>query len=137
MTLPGVKAISQGNSTRASAAHASPPVVAAPVLFASKYRTRLLSWFLSSATLVFFAEDAAAQVLRNPPTPFGPLVYDDAFTDPATQTGISNGLKNIPLGSSPDWYVNFGGSLRERFEAFSNSVFGLRQARATFYIVCW
>jgi hypothetical protein len=67
---------------------------------------------------------AAAQVLRDPSTPFGPLVYDNEFTSPAEITGISDGLKNIPLSSAPGWYVNFGGSLRERFESFSNSEFG-------------
>jgi Alginate export len=71
---------------------------------------------------------AAAQVLRDPPTPFGPLVYNDEFTDPSALTGVSNGLKNIPLGSAPGWYVNLGGSLRERFESFSNSPFGFRGA---------
>jgi hypothetical protein len=67
---------------------------------------------------------AAAQVLRDPPTPFGPLAYDDEFTDPAALTGISDGLKNVPLDDMPGWYVNFGGSLRERFESFSNAAFG-------------
>jgi hypothetical protein len=56
------------------------------------------------------------------------LVYDDEFTDPSALTGISNGLKNIPLGSVRGWYVNLGGSLRERFESFSNSAFGFPQA---------
>jgi hypothetical protein len=78
--------------------------------------------------LVCFTAPAMAQVLRDPPTPFGPLVYNDEFTDPASLTGISDGLKNIPLGSTPGWYVNLGGSLRERFESFSNSAFGFRGA---------
>ncbi len=73
------------------------------------------------------AAPASAQVLRDPPTPFGPLVYDNTFSNPAAD-GVSGGLKNIPLGSDPDWYVNLGGSLRERFESFSNSVFGFRSA---------
>lgn len=67
----------------------------------------------------------SAQVLRDPPTPYGPLVYNDTFPDPAT-AGVSSGLKDIPLGSDPDWYVNLGGSLRERFESFANSVFDFR-----------
>jgi hypothetical protein len=69
------------------------------------------------------AGNAAAQVLRDPPTPFGPLVYNNQFTDPAALTGISDGLKNIPLGTIPGWYVNLGGSLRERFESFANAAF--------------
>jgi hypothetical protein len=38
-----------------------------------------------------------AQVLLDPPTPSGPLVYDDEFTQPAAMTGISGGFKNIPV----------------------------------------
>jgi hypothetical protein len=73
------------------------------------------------------AAPSTAQVLRDPPTPFGPLVYDNSFPDPAA-AGVSQGLKKIPLDGDPDWYVNFGGSLRERFESFSNSAFGFRGA---------
>jgi len=92
-------------------------------------RTDLLAQFaiLSWAALCF-AGSSAAQVLQDPPTPFGPLVYDDQFTDPSKPPGVSASLKNIPLGSHPGWYVNFGGSLRERFESFSNSAFGFPQA---------
>jgi hypothetical protein len=73
------------------------------------------------------AAPSSAQVLRDPPTAFGPLVYNNTFPDPAA-AGISSGLKDIPLGSEPGWYVNFGGSLRERFESFGNAAFGFRQA---------
>jgi Alginate export len=73
-------------------------------------------------------QPAAAQVLRDPPTPFGPLVYDNKFTDATLPASISDALKNIPLGSNPGWYVNLGGSLRERVESFSNSAFGFRGA---------
>jgi hypothetical protein len=85
-----------------------------------------LPWL--ALVLVCLARSASAQVLRDPPTPFGPLVYDDEFTQPAALTGISDGLKNIPLGSLPGWYVNLGGSLRERFESFSNAAFDVRGA---------
>jgi hypothetical protein len=89
---------------------------------------RLARFAAFGLAVLCFARPGAAQVLRNPPTPFGPLVYDNQFTDPATQAGISNGLKNIPLDSIPGWYVNLGVSVRERFESFSNSVFGFRDA---------
>jgi len=82
--------------------------------------------FIASVVAIGFATaPAAAQVLSAPPTPFGPLVYNDQFTDPAALTGIADGLKDIPLGHGGDWYVNFGGSLRERFEGFSNSAFDI------------
>jgi len=83
--------------------------------------TRFVAFGLAS---LCFSSLVQGQVLRDPPTPFGPLVYDNEFTTPAELTGLSDGLKNIPLGSAPGWYVNFGGSLRERFESFSNSEFG-------------
>ncbi len=77
--------------------------------------------------VLLFAETAKAQILRNPQTLFGPEIYDDNFSNPAIPEGISEGLKNIPLGSIPGWYVNLGGSLRERFESFSNSEFDFRR----------
>jgi hypothetical protein len=69
-----------------------------------------------------------AQVVRDPPTPFGPLRYDDDFRDPTNLTGVLDGLKNIPLGSAPDFYLDVGGSLRERFESLSEPAFGFRDA---------
>ena len=78
--------------------------------------------------LPLVAGTAQAQVVRDPPTPFGPLRYDDDFRDPATLMGVLDDLKNIPLGSDPTYYMDFGGSLRERFESFNEPVFGFRQA---------
>jgi hypothetical protein len=89
------------------------------------HRKASLAAFAVAAWLL--AAPSTAQVLRDPPTPFGPLVYENSFPYPAV-AGVSEGLKNIPLGGGPDWYVNFGGSLRERFESFSNSAFGFRGA---------
>jgi Alginate export len=89
------------------------------------YRKASLAAIALGASLL--AAPSSAQVLRDPPTPFGPLVYQNTFPNPSA-AGVSQGLKNIPLGSDPDWYVNLGGSLRERFESFSNAVFGFRAA---------
>lgn len=69
-----------------------------------------------------------AQVVHDPPTPFGPLRYTDDFRDPASLTGVLDDLKGIPLGPAPDFYLDIGGSLRERFESFSEPAFGFRQA---------
>jgi hypothetical protein len=71
---------------------------------------------------------AQAQVVQDPPTPFGPLRYEDDFSDPAHLTGVLDALKGIPLGAAPDFYLDLGGSLRERFESFSEPVFGFRDA---------
>ncbi|GGF04660.1 alginate export family protein [Aliidongia dinghuensis] len=78
--------------------------------------------------LPLLAATGHAQVVRDPPTPFGPLRYDDDFRDPASLTGVLDGLKNIPLSADPTFYANVGGSLRERFESFSEPAFGFRQA---------
>ena len=69
-----------------------------------------------------------AQVVHDPPTPFGPLRYEDDFRDPANLTGVLDDLKNIPLGTAPDFYLDIGGSLRERFESFNEPAFGFRPA---------
>jgi hypothetical protein len=69
-----------------------------------------------------------AQVVHDPPTPFGPLRYADDFRDPASLTGVLDDLKGIPLGPAPDFYLDIGGSLRERFESINEPAFGLRQA---------
>ena len=75
-----------------------------------------------------FTRTAVAHILRDPPTPLGPLVYNDKFIDPSALIGISNGLKNVPLGDAPGWYLNVGGSLRERIKSISDSTFGFREA---------
>jgi hypothetical protein len=112
---------------------ADPPDAALAKPFSGRdgYRSTANQFALAAACglLAFcLARTAVAQVLRDPPTPFGPLVYNDEFFDPSALTGISDGLKNVQLGDMPGWYVNLGGSLRERVESFSNSVFGFRQA---------
>ncbi len=78
---------------------------------------------LFGSAIACFSHSAAAQVLRDPPTPFGPLVYDNTFIRSSTPIGVSEGLKNIPLDDSAGWLLNLGGSLRERCESFSNSAF--------------
>jgi len=89
---------------------------------------RLLATAGCGALIAAAATAASAQVVRDPPTPFGPLRYTDDFQDPASLTGVLDDLKNIPIGGAPDFYVNFGGSLRERFESFSEPAFGFRDA---------
>jgi hypothetical protein len=104
----------------------------------TKFNSRLSLAFVCG-NLFAFDVNAAAQVLRDPPTPFGPLVYGDQFTDPAALTGISDGLKNIPMGTIPGWYINLGGSLRERFESFANAAFdfGAAGGRGINWIGAW
>jgi Alginate export len=88
---------------------------------------RLAGPWAAGLALPFIAA-AQAQVVRDPPTPFGPLRYEDDFRDPAKLTGVLDDLKGIPLGSDPDFYLDVGGSLRERFESFNEPAFGFRAA---------
>jgi len=70
----------------------------------------------------------AAQVLRNPPTPYHFLHYDDAPSDqksPDWPNDFWSPLKFIPLDIAPGSYINFGGEDRERVEHFNRPFFGL------------
>jgi Alginate export len=62
-----------------------------------------------------------AQVLRDPPTPFGPLRYDD----PAEiTTGVSVGLKDFRFGDDLTDELSVGGSVRERVESWQHPFVG-------------
>src|SRR5262245_32354470 len=79
---------------------------------------------------------AAAQVLRDPPTPYHFLRYDDTPDDqknPAWPKDIWQPIKFIAIDWLPGSYLNFGGELRERFEYFSAPFFGLTPRGATAY----
>ncbi len=69
----------------------------------------------------------AAALAADRPTYQG-FRYDEdwrAMTDPAMRTDILDPIKWVPIARDPDWYVTFGGELRERYEASRNPVFGL------------
>jgi Alginate export len=79
---------------------------------------------------------ASAQVLRDPPTPYHFLRYEDASDDqqnPNWPSDFWEPLKFIPLDYEPDSYINFGGEDRERIEHFSEPFFGLTPRGATTY----
>lgn len=71
---------------------------------------------------------AAAQVVRDPPTPYHFLRYDDVPSDqqsPYWPNDFWSPLKFIPLDIAPRSYINFGGEDRERVEYFNHPFFGL------------
>ena len=71
---------------------------------------------------------AAAQVVRDPPTPYHFLRYDDVPSDqqsPYWPNDFWSPLKFIPLDIAPGSYINFGGEDRERVEYFNHPFFGL------------
>ena len=86
---------------------------------------------IAAATIalpLFAAERAAAQVVRDPQTPYHFLRYEDVPSDrqnPAWPNDFWAPLKFIPLDIAPRSYINFGGEDRERVEHFSNPFFGL------------
>ena len=92
---------------------------------------------VSFALLLFAIPDTTmAQVLRDPPTPYHFLRYDDTPDDqknPAWPKDIWQPIKFIALDLAPGSYINFGGEIRERFEYFSAPFFGLTPRRATGY----
>src|SRR5689334_17002089 len=53
--------------------------------------------------------------------------YDDDFSylrDSACHNDFWDSLKYIPFNSQRDWYLSFGGEIRERYERFHNPLWG-------------
>jgi len=56
--------------------------------------------------------------------------FDDDFRylrEPAKQNDPWDPIKYVPLGQDPDFYLTFGGELRERFDHFDSPFFSLRR----------
>jgi hypothetical protein len=71
---------------------------------------------------------AWAQTIPLDPGPFPPVRYEENYrklADPAVRTGFFDPLKYIPLGADPDYYISFGGEVRERYEHYTNEIFGI------------
>ena len=86
--------------------------------------------------LLLFPPQVFGQVLRDPPTPYHFLRYDDVPADqqnPAWPDDFWAPLKFIPLDIAHGSYLNFGGELRERVEHFSRPFFGLTPRGTTTY----
>ena len=86
--------------------------------------------------LLLFPPHVFGQVLRDPPTPYHFLRYDDVPADeqnPAWPHDFWAPIKFIPLDITPGSYINFGGELRERMEHFSNPFFDLAPRGNTTY----
>ncbi len=74
------------------------------------------------------AERAYAQTIPLDPGPFPPVRYEENYrklADPAVRTGFFDPVKYIPLGANPDYYISFGGEVRERYEHYTNENFGI------------
>ena len=86
--------------------------------------------------LLAFPPQVFGQVLRDPPTPYHFLRYDDVPADQQNSAWPDDfwaPMKFIPLDIAPGSYLNFGGELRERMEHFSRPFFGLTPRGTTTY----
>ncbi len=64
--------------------------------------------------------------------------YDEDYRylrEPANQTDFWDPIKHIPLGNDPEWFLSFGGELRERFEYYSYPNLGLQGQTANAYLL--
>jgi len=80
----------------------------------------------AAGTLAARAADSA-EPPPSPP-PFKQLRYDENYgylRDPANRADLFDPIKFIPLDSRGYFYLTFGGEVRERYEYFHNSQWGL------------
>jgi hypothetical protein len=55
--------------------------------------------------------------------------------DPARRADVWDSIKYIPIGNDPAWYLSLGGEVRERFEYYSRSNFGLQGQTSDSYLL--
>lgn len=99
-------------------------------------------WAALSVALLLLAAvgGASAQPLPSPPgvpPPFKLLRYDEDYRylrDPAMRADFWDPAKYVPFGS-PGWFVSLGGEIRERFEDYSASNFGVPGPRGDGYLM--
>jgi hypothetical protein len=69
---------------------------------------------------------------------YKPFRYDEDYRylrDPTLRTDFWDPLKYIPLGGDSNTYLSFGGELRERFESYSPTSFGLKGGNDNAYVL--
>ena len=85
-----------------------------------------------------FISSASADPETFVPPPYKALRYDEDYTylqDPAHRTDFWDPIKFIPLSDSPNFYLSFGGELRERFEYYSAPAFDVHDERSNGYLL--
>src|SRR6266853_5663649 len=81
---------------------------------------------LGVAVLSVARADGSDPPAASPPA-FTTLRYDEDYSylrDPAAHTDAFDPIKYIPLSERGDWYLTFGGQVRDRYEYFHNYLFG-------------
>src|SRR5260370_18352414 len=90
------------------------------------------SWHsLVAAVVAVLLLPSVARSAAAPSCPSGPrysiVRYDDDLSylhDPVCRKDFWDPLKYIPLNARGDWYLSFGGEIRERYERFHNPLWG-------------
>ncbi|MDP9173247.1 MAG: alginate export family protein [Planctomycetota bacterium] len=73
-----------------------------------------------------FGQTTIASPAPVPPA-YTPVRYNEDYSylrDPARRTDFFDPIKYIPLNDKGDWYASFGGEVRDRYELFSQNLFG-------------
>lgn len=86
---------------------------------AAPVKARAFLYLIALADALLAPLPCTAQVLWDPPTPFGPLRYDDPVE---ITEGVSTALKDIGFGDGDE--VSIGGSVRERVESWEHPFVG-------------
>lgn len=89
-------------------------------------------WMVSCLTMLSLAvmgqTNTTAEAPFKPP-PYEILRFNEDYsylTNPADHTDLFDPIKYIPLRpGEPDWYLTFGGEVRERFESYDPQNFGI------------
>ncbi len=74
-----------------------------------------------------FSIHAEEFVVPSAPPSFKKIRFDENYEylrDPARRSDYLDAIKFIPLNANEDWYLTFGGDIRERYEFYRNSLWG-------------
>jgi Alginate export len=103
----------------------------------NRVEMRSASWLRSfvsllvsvALVLITVPRTIAGDAPQNPgPPPFKQLRYDENYAylrDPALRSDYLDAIKFIALNTNGNWYLTLGGEIRERYEYYHNSFWGL------------
>lgn len=97
------------------------------------------SWAISAvlAAQVSITAVQAEEATKAPP-PYKLFRYDEDYRylrDPVRRGDFWDPIKYVPLDAAGDWFISFGGEIRERFEYYSHPNFSLQGQDADDYLL--
>lgn len=97
------------------------------------------SWTICGllAVPMSIAATRAGEIAKAPP-PYKLFRYDENYRylrNPAQRGDFWDRIKYVPLDAAGDWYISFGGEIRERFEYYSHPMFSLQGQDADAYLL--